>query len=141
MLRDNIKTARIKKGWSQQDLANEYNLLVKKINKQNNLNLHTIGRTSITHWETGRYTPEVESIPVLCEILQISADSLLGIDEIMKIQQHSQYEKNILLDDGTKISIHTNKNWEELTKEEKKEIMDSIIEESVKIKKEESKKN
>lgn len=141
MLSNNIKTARIKKGWSQQKLADEYNLLVKKINKQNNLNLHTIGRTSITHWETGRYTPEVESIPILCEILQISADCLLEIDEIMKIKQHNQYEKNILLNDGIKISIHTDKNWEELTKEEKKEIMDSLIEESVRIKKEENKKN
>lgn len=141
MLSDNIRNARMKKGWSQQELADKYNLLVNQINKELQKNYRTIGRTAVTHWETGRYTPDIDSLPFLCELLEVSADDLLDINDILAIQNNNEYKKEFKLDNGLSVSITIEKPWDELTEAQQKEIMDSVIEESIKIKKEANKKD
>lgn len=140
MINVNIKNARIRKKWSQQDLTDKYNQLVLETNKKKNTNFRTIGRTAITHWETGRYTPDIDSIPFLCELLEISADDLLDIDNLLANQNKETYKKEFELENGMIISLLTEVPWEQLTEHEQKEIMDSVIEESIKIKKEVNKK-
>ena len=134
MLGQNIKAARLSKGWSQLELAKKYNKLVTDFNKINNTKIKTIGRTAVTHWETERYIPDVTSIPFLCQLLECSSDYLLGIDKIAQIKKN--YIKEFHLDNKTNVTLTLNSPWESLTEEEKKELMDLLIEKSIELKKE-----
>ncbi|SET61146.1 DNA-binding transcriptional regulator, XRE-family HTH domain [Natronincola peptidivorans] len=60
-LGDKLRTLRKKQGLSQEDLAER---------------LH-VSRQSISKWESGQSTPEIQKILLLCDLFEISADALL----------------------------------------------------------------
>lgn len=41
------------------------------------LQMH-IGRSTYTHWETGKYVPDLDKLICLCNFYKVSADYLLG---------------------------------------------------------------
>ena len=43
--------------------------------------------SAVSQWETGKTLPDISSVPVLCHVLNASADELLGIDQEMKEQE------------------------------------------------------
>ena len=62
---------RKKKGWSQEELA--YKL--------------DVSRQTISKWEAGQTTPELEKLVKLSEIFEITVDELLGIKKTVKRQK------------------------------------------------------
>lgn len=62
MLKDNIKTARIAKGLSQEDLA---------------IRLHAV-RQTVSKWERGLSVPDADMLLALSEIFEIPVSTLLG---------------------------------------------------------------
>lgn len=58
----NLKEARLKKGLSQ-------NAVAEKLN---------ISRQAISRWETGKGMPDINTLPMLSELYDISIDELLG---------------------------------------------------------------
>lgn len=38
-------------------------------------------KTNVSHWETGKHMPDLETLAAICNVLGCSADSLLGRDE------------------------------------------------------------
>lgn len=59
-----IKKLRLERDWTQEQLA-EY---------------LGVSSRSISQWECGRTAPDISQLPVLCNIFEVSADILLGID-------------------------------------------------------------
>ena len=69
MIGKRIKAARLAKGLTQVQLADKLNVTQKYLSR----------------WETGERVPALESIKILCEVLEISADYLIGI------KKHEEY--------------------------------------------------
>lgn len=65
-----IKELRIERGWNQADLAHALN----------------ITRPAVGHYETGKRSPDVNGILLLCEIFGCSSDYLLGRSEIRNLE-------------------------------------------------------
>lgn len=95
MLADNLKIARIKKKFTQEELA-------LMLNKTKNV---------ISNWERGDNKPDIESLFQLCEILDVDANYLLGYNN-----QHSltlsPIEKELIqkfriLDEYGKVAVKT----------------------------------
>lgn len=63
---DNIRTARIKKGLNQKELADK---LCENGTK--------VGNTTISNWESGFSKPDPDTIAVLCNILEVDANYIL----------------------------------------------------------------
>ena len=61
-----IRELRQDRGWRQEDLAHELN----------------ISDRAVGHYETGRRTPDLDTILALCEIFGVTADYLLGRSEV-----------------------------------------------------------
>lgn len=70
-LGDNIKNARIKKGLTQEALA-------ELISNED----MTFGNTAISNWEKGTSKPDADTIFLLCKALDVDANYLLGWKEI-----------------------------------------------------------
>ena len=138
---ENIKEARKKIEMLQSELANRFNEDYNEYAKKKNLPLKTIDKRTISNWENGISSPNAEYLPVLCKILNIDINNLFGFTIPQELENKMIYKKKFKLEDGNFIEISTPKPWNELSDEERKEIMDSIIEESIKIKKEVNKKN
>lgn len=134
-LGNKIKNARVNMNLSQKEIVEKYNLLSQNISK--NDYYKTITNATLSNWEKNIYEPDPDSIAILCHILNIDANELLEIDRLKK----DFYTKKIPLENGATVEIITEVSWEELSEEERKEIMDSVIEESIKIKKEANKKD
>ncbi len=66
-----IRTARRAKDMTQEELAEILSLSV----------------SAVSSWECGKNLPDITAIPALCSVLEISADTLLGIDETKKKEQ------------------------------------------------------
>ena len=64
LLRDNIRLLRKRKGWTQQDLADNTGLK----------------RSLIGAYEEGRAEPSVEKLMGFSEVFNVSVDDLVGID-------------------------------------------------------------
>ena len=60
-----IKEERISKKWTQEELASRIG----------------VTQDSISLWEQGKRLPDTRYIILLCEVLQISSDYLLGLTE------------------------------------------------------------
>ncbi|WP_078378853.1 helix-turn-helix domain-containing protein [Sutcliffiella halmapala] len=58
----NIKYLREQRGWTQLDLADELNRV----------------RGTISKWETGKETPDIETLIHICKIFEVSIDYLTG---------------------------------------------------------------
>lgn len=126
-----FKNARLELGLQQKTVVEKYNKISKEISV-NKDNAKTITNATLSNWEKNIYQPDPDSIAILCNILNIDANSLLGIDEI----ENDHYSKTILLDDNNSFCINTDKPWENIANVKKNEIIDDIIEESIKLKKE-----
>lgn len=63
MIHEKIRKARTEKGFTQKELAEKINVTQKDISR----------------WENKERTPSLDSIKSLCEVLEVSADYLLGI--------------------------------------------------------------
>ena len=118
------------------ELRSKRNKLSKEISSDRK-NFKTITNATLSNWENNVYEPDPDSIAILCHILKIDANALLEIEKLKK-EFHS---KKVPLENGAVVEIITEVPWEQLSEEQQKEIMDSVIEESVKIKKESSKKD
>ena len=65
-----IKELRVKNGWRQEDLARRL----------------SISDRAVGHYETGRRTPDLETILALCDIFGCTSDYLLGRSEIRSFE-------------------------------------------------------
>lgn len=137
---ESIKEARKKINMLQSDLANNFNHDYNEYARNKKLPLKTIDKRTISNWENGISSPNVEYLPILCKILNTDINELFGFVIPQELESKAIHKKKINLEDGNFVEISTQKKWEELTEEEQKEIMDSVIEESIKIKKEANKK-
>ncbi len=137
---ENIKDARKRMNMLQSDLADNFNKHYNEYAKKKNLPLKTIDKRTISNWENEISSPNVEYLPILCKILNTDINDLFGFVIPKDLEEKTIYKKRINLEDGNFAEISTQKKWEELTEEEQKEIMDSVIEESIKIKRESNKK-
>lgn len=99
MLSDNIKNLRIKKGITQEELGN-------MLNKTKN---------NISQYETGKRTPDADTLLKLSEIFNVSIDMLLGNNTLLMIDEpelslHEQYANKIakiLEDEGLEYTEDT----------------------------------
>lgn len=81
---DKIRTARINKKYNQKELADllaSYNIKV--------------GNTTISNWENGTSKPDPDTLEVLCKILEVDANFILGFDSIYEKEQD---ELDVLFD-------------------------------------------
>ena len=67
----NISSYRKKAGITQEHLAE----------------LMHVSVSAVSQWETGKTLPDISMIPILCHVLDVSADDLLGIDAQMREQE------------------------------------------------------
>ena len=65
---NNIKTARKAKGLTQVELAQKVG----------------VTQGNLSAWEPGRWEPEMDALKKLCEVLECSADFLLGQEALAK---------------------------------------------------------
>ena len=49
--------------------------------------------SAISQWETGKTMPDILAVPVLCHVLNVSADELLNIDQEKKEQEIGEIKK------------------------------------------------
>lgn len=59
-----LKNERIMKGFSQETMARNLG----------------IGRSTYTNWEIGNREPDIESLALICEMLEVDSNWLLGLD-------------------------------------------------------------
>lgn len=126
-----FKKARLELGLQQKNVVEKYNKISKQISVNQN-RIKTITNSTLSNWEKNIYQPDPDSIAILCNILNMDANNLLGIDDIEK----DHYSKTILLDNNNSFCINTTKLWDDIKNNDKNDIIDSIIEESIKLKKE-----
>ena len=66
----------------------EINKRIKELRKLNNLTQTQLAeklqttQDTISLWELGKSYPDIESLIILCKIFNISADYLLGLEDI-----------------------------------------------------------
>jgi len=76
-----LKTARIEKGYSQQEIADLLN----------------ISRQSISNWENGKSYPDLENLILLSNICEFSLDSLKKANPRQKIKSQDFYKSQLEL--------------------------------------------
>ena len=70
-LGQNIRARRREKGITQEALAEHLNLTV----------------SAVSQWECGKTSPDISQIPLLCHLLEVTSDALLGIDVDRKAER------------------------------------------------------
>ena len=80
-LGDNIRTARIQKKLQQKELAE---ILSSKG--------EGVGNTTISNWENGTSKPDPDTIALLCEILDVDANYLLGFTHQQSNNINSEFD-------------------------------------------------
>lgn len=106
---DNIRTARINKKLNQKELAE---LLASR-----NIN---IGNTTISNWEKGISKPDPDTIAILCEILDVDANYILGFDN--KESNNNIKDIEVLLDAYKELSDSDKEFIKNIIIERKKQI-------------------
>lgn len=102
---DKIKKLRRSRDMTQEELAESLSVSV----------------SAVSQWESGRTTPDISALPVLCNLFGVTSDELLGIDVTQK-----QAEIDRLVDEITEISrIGDNKEAYRRFKEALKQYPDS----------------
>lgn len=93
---ENLITLRKTKGLSQEELGNELN----------------VARQTISKWELGETTPEMEKLLQLSKLFNISVDKLIGNDLIVDYNNHYKFNKGYEFISKTKIKgiplVHIN---------------------------------
>lgn len=92
-LSSKLKEARQKKNLSQNEVAEKLN----------------ISRQAVSRWETGKGSPDINTLPLLSELYDISIDELLG-HEVSISEKHSQDSKEGMsnLDETSPETAETN---------------------------------
>lgn len=111
-LGDNIRTARIQKKLQQKELAE---LLSSKG--------EVVGNTTISNWENGTSKPDPDTISLLCEILNVDANYLLGFSTTqsdLEFDFMSQYKA--LFDKDERLTEDQKKFFIDFLEERHKEI-------------------
>lgn len=81
----------------------------------------SVSVSAVSQWESGKTTPDISALPVLCNLFGVTSDELLGIDVTQK-----QAEIDRLVDEITEISrIGDNKEAYRRFKEALKQYPDS----------------
>ena len=89
---DTIRSLRLEAGLTQPQLAERLG----------------VTKNAISNWEAGTTRPDIETIPVLCDALRVTADELLGHDTqvmnlseqrfLRKFRRLSQYDQKAISD-------------------------------------------
>lgn len=89
-----------------------------------------LGNTTISQWESGKRTPDSQSLLKLAEYFDVSVDYLLGNSDVREIKKNRDLPETVApyLSDGIR----------ELSPEARKEVMDFIEYVRVKYAKKES---
>lgn len=98
MLCDKLVWARERKGMKQVELADALG----------------VSKACVNYWEKGKREPSVSDIKRLCNILDINADTLLGVDTGHDGSEEPQKEIDFIVkcfqranDDGRELLLHT----------------------------------
>ena len=83
---DNIRLARMNKKLTQENLAEL--LGIEGCN---------VGNTTISNWEKGVSSPDPDTIEILCKILNVDANFILGFSALQKVSS-PQNEFEVLFD-------------------------------------------
>lgn len=65
-----------------------FSVRLKDLREENNLTLKQLGNEigvsdiAISRWENNKRTPNIDSLLALCKYFQVSADYLLGIEDL-----------------------------------------------------------
>lgn len=119
----NLKHFRVQSGMTQDDLG-------KKLGKD----YSTIGK-----WENGTRSPSMEDAITISEIFDIPLQDLVGKDFnnlIKRLDDDYKYTKTISDDEDYSIEIRTTLPFEQIPKDEQQEMIDTVMEELLKVKKE-----
>lgn len=78
-----------------QELGKNIAIYRKKagITQEHLAELMHVSISAISQWETGKTMPDISAVPVLCHVLNVSADELLNIDQEKKEQEISEIKK------------------------------------------------
>ena len=91
----NIREVRLEKGFSQEELANRLN----------------VSRQTISKWEVGESTPDMENLVAISELFEISLDELVlnkvpeeadTSAQVVKSEFYSDIKENVLTDENRK---------------------------------------
>ena len=95
MLGQNLKDIRIKNKYNQEDIAEQLG----------------VTKQTISNWEKGKRTPDINSLIKLANIYQVTLDSLIGIDkrtediELLNIILNMRKEKKSQLLNFLKVTV------------------------------------
>ena len=95
MLGQNLKDIRIKNKYNQEDIAEQLG----------------VTKQTISNWEKGKRTPDIDSLVKLANIYQVTLDSLIGIDkrtediELLNIILNMRKEKKSQLLNFLKVTV------------------------------------
>ena len=95
MLGQNLKDMRIKNKYNQEDIAEQLG----------------VTKQTISNWEKGKRTPDIDSLIKLANIYQVTLDSLIGIDkrtediELLNIILNMRKEKKSQLLNFLKVTV------------------------------------
>lgn len=76
-LSEKIQTLRKKRGLTQEQLAEQL----------------FVSRTAVSKWETGRGTPNIESLQMIAKLCGITLDELLQVEDVIDIARNENKEK------------------------------------------------
>ena len=71
-LSEKIQTLRKKRGLTQEQLAEQL----------------FVSRTAVSKWETGRGTPNIESLQMIAKLCGITLDELLQVEDVIDIARN-----------------------------------------------------
>lgn len=114
---NNLKNARIKLGLNQKELA-------ERISKKGK----RVGNTTISNWEKGITTPDVDNIAIICKLLNVDANYLLDLKKFEDTEPNLLNKYQVLFDKDDR-----------LTEEQKKFFMDFLEEKHKRIDEKEEK--
>lgn len=79
------------------------------------LQMH-IGRSTYTHWETGKYMPDLDKLICLCNFYNVSADYMLGMSDSFTAKNNTiknEFPNTSSTDENEKITNYYNRLNEE----------------------------
>ncbi len=83
MLGEKLKKLRTDKGLTQDELAE----------------ILYVSRTAVSKWESGRGTPNIESLKAISKYFSVTVDDLLSCDELITLAEQEQSQKEMRIKD------------------------------------------
>lgn len=82
-LNEKLQELRKQKGLTQEELAGAL----------------YVSRTAVSKWESGRGTPNIESLKAIAKFFSVSIDELLSVDEVLTIAEEDQKQQTKYIHD------------------------------------------